>query len=88
MWVYPPDHPHCSSQKKMKGFIKRSRDVVEGVLKRTLTRDEYVHHIDENPLNDIVGNLLVCDGSFHRWLHCQLEKKKYGTTARWRHHNG
>lgn len=50
------------------------RGVVEHILGRPLSRDEIVHHIDLDKLNNNPHNLLLCKNkSFHRKVHLQLE---------------
>jgi hypothetical protein len=63
--VYVPDHPAANSS----GYVLRSRYVVEQALGRYLIKDEEVHHIDRNKLNDELGNLQVLTKREHAELH-------------------
>lgn len=54
--------------RKMK---KQARVIAEAIMGRELSKTEIVHHIDFNPLNDSKDNLLLCDNSYHTWLHNQ-----------------
>lgn len=61
--VRQPDHTYASRN----GYIRKHRLVMEKKLGRYLTRNEVVHHIDKNKLNNDVTNLeLVENQSKHR----------------------
>ena len=52
--------------------------VIENFLGRKLTKDEFVHHIDLDKLNNDINNLWVCSGSSgHGTIHSSLEKCGY-----------
>lgn len=51
--------------------IPFARVIAESVLKRELKPAELVHHINGNSVDDRKGNLLVCDQSYHNWLHAK-----------------
>ena len=56
------------------------RHVMEQILGRALRRNEIVHHIDGDKLNNNPVNLFVCSMSQHRWLEnhfADLYKKVY-----------
>lgn len=63
--VYVPDHPRVNNR----GYIPRSRFVIESDLGRFLQSDEEVHHIDGNKLNDRLENLVVLSKVEHAKLH-------------------
>lgn len=46
-----------------------SRFVMENILQRCLEKEEHVHHIDENKLNDNPENLMVLNIRDHASLH-------------------
>jgi len=50
-----------------RGYVRRSRLVVSKAIERPLTKEEVVHHIDGNTLNDSLENL---------WLFENLGKHK------------
>jgi HNH endonuclease/NUMOD3 motif len=52
-----------------RGKVRDARLVMEGVLGRRLLREEHVHHIDENKLNDDPFNLMLLSNSGHHKLH-------------------
>jgi hypothetical protein len=56
-------------------IILLHRRVAECVMKRTLTYNELVHHIDENPNNNDIKNLLIISRSNHVKLHRFLLSK-------------
>ena len=44
-------------------------EIVEKVLDRRLKTNECVHHINMIKTDNSKSNLLICDRSYHRWLH-------------------
>lgn len=50
------------------------RAVAEEMLGRKLTKNEVVHHINLNKLDNDKNNLYVCDNKTHLRLHRQLER--------------
>jgi len=64
-----PDHPNKNQQ----GYCYEHRLVVEEHLGRLLLKDEIVHHIDLDPTNNIIDNLLVMSKSEHTTLHYHLQ---------------
>lgn len=64
--VFSPSHPLKDSA----GRVKRNRLVMEEKLGRYLTREEVVHHSDENTMNDDPENLeLFASQSDHKKYH-------------------
>ena len=65
------------------GYRPEHRVVMENHLGRILRKDEYVHHIDGNSLNNKLSNLMVVSPSEHRRLHplsreiCEKYSKQY-----------
>lgn len=56
-----------------KGYVRRSRKVMEKVLKRKLKPEEIVHHKDRNTMNDSPDNLMVFGNtSAHTKYHHRL----------------
>lgn len=53
--IYLPSHPFANKQ----GYVKKSRIEMEKKIGRYLKPKEIVHHIDENPLNDNIDNLVL-----------------------------
>jgi hypothetical protein len=51
--VHVPDHPKANNR----GYVLRSRYVMEQLLGRYLLSGEVVHHKDGNKLNDVPENL-------------------------------
>lgn len=63
--IYSPNHPH----KNKDGYVLEHRLVMEKHLKRYLTSKEVVHHINENPSDNRILNLMLVDDITHRRLH-------------------
>lgn len=63
--VYVPHHPKCNNR----GYILRSRYVVELVLDRYLLTDEEVHHINGDREDDKYENLSIHTKSSHSLEH-------------------
>jgi hypothetical protein len=58
-----------------KGLRKKEHVLIaEKILGRALNKNEVVHHIDGNTLNNKNDNLLICTRSYHTWLHWRIKK--------------
>lgn len=79
LWEYCPEHPKSNPW----GFVPQHRLVVERLLGRFLKSSEYVHHIDENPMNNEPDNLVVLSRSEHMAVHQESRRlKKYPPITR------
>ena len=68
--ITKPDHPRVVCA----GYVKEHTLVAEKVLGRLLKRNEIVHHVDENRLNNNNNNLVICDRSFHPTIHKRMRQ--------------
>jgi len=71
--IFKPNHPDTTI---LNPYIKEHRLVVEHHLKRRLTNQEVVHHINENKLDNRIENLLVLDNRIHAIIHTRHLRKK------------
>ncbi|MCP4597055.1 HNH endonuclease [Neptuniibacter sp.] len=65
--VYSPDHPARNAQGR--GYVLRSRLVMEESLGRYLTEDEVVHHVNGVIDDDKLENLMLMQKSEHLSFH-------------------
>jgi len=85
--VYLPNHPKANNR----GYILRSRYVVEQYLGRFLDSDEHVHHCNENKLDDSLENLDIIFHREHMEYHNNLKQEReldYSKIAELRRKNG
>lgn len=71
--IYEPDHPTCMTSDNWNGYIYEHRYVMEKYLRRALKDDEVVHHLDCNPANNRIDNLLLLTKSMHSKLHLWID---------------
>lgn len=83
-FVYRPDHPYAKKEKKMSGYVLRSRAMMEDHLGRILEPSEIVHHKNDDCTDDQLDNFELTNRSDHRSHHAKKEIEQYGTTARWK----
>ena len=60
-----PDHPFADRH----GYVKWHRFLIEVSLGRFLSREEIVHHLDSDSLNNSFDNLQHTSHSEHTYLH-------------------
>lgn len=53
----------------------KHRVIAEGAIGRKLTRTETVHHVDGNKRNNDNANLVICNNSYHKWLHEEMSRR-------------
>ena len=66
--VYEPDHP-CADKG---GYVLEHRLVMERHIGRHLTKDEYVHHVNENKQDNRLENLLLTNKAEHAKIHMEM----------------
>ena len=64
-YLRDPGHPRAGKN----GYVKRADVVMEKKLGRPLRRDEIVHHVNRNKLDDSPENLEAMTASAHALLH-------------------
>jgi len=59
------------------GYLAEHRKIIEEFLGRKLKKDELIHHIDGNRLNNNIENLILCSLKEHFVIHNSLMKIGY-----------
>lgn len=59
--LYLPKHPYCSKA----GYVREHRLVVENYIGRWLLKDEVVHHVNGNTLDNRINNLQLMTKKEH-----------------------
>lgn len=59
IFLYAPERPNCN----VRGFVQLHRLIMEDVLGRYLDKEEVVHHIDGNRLNNFEENLELLENN-------------------------
>jgi len=67
--VLMPEHPYC----QYNGYVLEHRLVMEKELGRYLAKDEDVHHINFDTLDNRPGNLQVMSRAEHKQLHADID---------------
>lgn len=68
--IWNKKHPNCNYC----GYVQKHRLVMEKFINRYLTKNEVVHHINENKLDNRISNLQLMTKSQHMKLHNSLRK--------------
>lgn len=78
--LFSPNHPNRNN----KGYVYEHRLVMEKSIGRFLTKDEIVHHKDENRLNNVSSNLQLTTKGNHLNHHRTnaSQKRKRGDDGR------
>jgi hypothetical protein len=76
IYIYMPNHPNAIGTRKL--YVAEHRLVMEQAVGRYLTKNEVVHHIDENTLNNKVENLQIMTPSEHGKHHYNKRNKNNG----------
>ena len=73
--IYMPEHPKAMKNKVWLGYVYEHIVVAENGLKRPISKNEVVHHLDEDRTNNRLRNLLVLERSQHMKLHMWLDQR-------------
>lgn len=65
-------NPYVYDSRNYKQNLWQHRNIAEKILGHKLSSNEVVHHLDGNPQNNDVTNLIVLSRSKHSSLHCYL----------------
>lgn len=66
--VLLPEHPHAD----VNGYVLAHRVIAESALGRPLKRNEVIHHINGDKLDNRHENLLICTMKYHQSFHHKM----------------
>ena len=75
-----PNHPSATKE----GYVARSRLIVEGKIRRFLTSEEIVHHINGITDDDKPENLMLMSTGEHLRLQRMIKNGIFMYTQRWK----
>ena len=78
-YLYKPEHPNAMHGSR---YISEHRFNMEQKIGRLLTKDEIVHHINENKIDNRIENLQILTRSEHNKYHALKIKRKNGKFSR------
>jgi uncharacterized protein YlaI len=65
-----PEHPRANNT----GYVSEHMLIMEKELKRSISREEHIHHIDFERGNNNPSNLWVCSDSKHKIAERSIQK--------------
>lgn len=71
--IYKPEHPASMSSDNWNGYVYEHIYVMENYLGRLLNENEVVHHLDCNPRNNRIENLLLLTRAMHSKIHAWID---------------
>ena len=66
-YVYGPKQTKAMHEHRIKAEL---------VLGRPLNKNEIVHHLDGDRVNNANNNLAIMDRGYHQWIHSQMRKQR------------
>ena len=72
-YIYFPEHPNSGKA----GYVSEHRLIISKILNRALTKNDIIHHLDGNRLNNNKTNLFVTIYPKHIKAHASLMKIGY-----------
>lgn len=67
--LYKPTHPNSNSQGRIREHVYKASIA----LGKQIPKGVHIHHVDNNPKNNLNVNLVICSSAYHKLIHARTK---------------